>query len=276
MAGGGSSGEVDYWPGYVDALTAMVKVLTFVMLLLALAIFTLSQKISKNAVERIAEAAGVKVSSTTNIEKMTTEVISAVKAKTSVDSDTKSNEVLAGVAKAAGLPVPEQASTEAIIALLQKSLNESKQQTLASPIAPNLPARATTPSDPAEDRQEAKVEVHDDAKKALGSPASTSGSEVIFTIKFSGNSVLVDEAAGSEIKKFLGGPGRLEMSTFNLGGYANLTTGNVSETRRLAYYRALSVRQFLLAAGVPGDRITVNVRESNQSSYSDIVQISVQ
>jgi hypothetical protein len=60
MAGGGGDGEeADYWPGYVDALTAMVKVLAFVMMLLAVAVFVLSQNTSREMVQQVADAAGV-------------------------------------------------------------------------------------------------------------------------------------------------------------------------------------------------------------------------
>ena len=50
----GSDDSDNYWPGYVDALTSMVQVLAFVMMMLAMAVFVLSQSVSKKAVEAIA------------------------------------------------------------------------------------------------------------------------------------------------------------------------------------------------------------------------------
>jgi preprotein translocase subunit SecE len=35
----------NYWPGYVDALTSMVQVLAFVMIMLAMAVFVISQSV---------------------------------------------------------------------------------------------------------------------------------------------------------------------------------------------------------------------------------------
>jgi hypothetical protein len=61
MAKMSDTGEVDYWPGYVDALTSMVKVLTFMMMLLSLTVFTITQQLSRNVVVKIAEAAGVQI-----------------------------------------------------------------------------------------------------------------------------------------------------------------------------------------------------------------------
>jgi hypothetical protein len=59
MSGSSSSEEENYWPGYVDALTTMVMVLTFIMMVLGIAIFTLSQNVSRSYLESIAKAAGM-------------------------------------------------------------------------------------------------------------------------------------------------------------------------------------------------------------------------
>ena len=48
MSHGSDEGD-NYWPGYVDALTSMVQVLAFVMMMLALAVFSLSQSRREHA-----------------------------------------------------------------------------------------------------------------------------------------------------------------------------------------------------------------------------------
>ncbi|MCC0015964.1 MAG: hypothetical protein H6878_06600 [Rhodobiaceae bacterium] len=53
--------EENYWPGYVDALTTMTMVLTFVMMILALAVFILSQNVSKILLEAILQEANIEV-----------------------------------------------------------------------------------------------------------------------------------------------------------------------------------------------------------------------
>jgi hypothetical protein len=76
MAGGGGNGEeADYWPGYVDALTAMVKVLAFVMMLLAVAVFVLSQNVSRQIVQQLAEAANVEPKEGQSVEQITQDII---------------------------------------------------------------------------------------------------------------------------------------------------------------------------------------------------------
>ena len=71
----GSSEEENYWPGYVDALTSMVQVLAFVMMLLAMAVFVLSQNVSKSAVKAIAQAANMDVPPDANVQQLTALVI---------------------------------------------------------------------------------------------------------------------------------------------------------------------------------------------------------
>lgn len=74
----GSEEEGDFWPGYVDALTAMVKVLSFVMMLLAVAVFVLSQNVSKAMVEKIAKAAKVPVTENIDVNELTQKVVEAI------------------------------------------------------------------------------------------------------------------------------------------------------------------------------------------------------
>ncbi|MCA3564140.1 MAG: hypothetical protein IOC90_10195 [Methylocystis sp.] len=54
-----ASEEENHWPGYVDALTTMTMMLIFVMTILAVAIFGLSQNVSRSMVEKIAKAINI-------------------------------------------------------------------------------------------------------------------------------------------------------------------------------------------------------------------------
>jgi hypothetical protein len=57
--------QENHWPGYVDALTTMTMVLTFIMMVLGISIFTLSQNVSRGVIEKIAAAAKVQTTSET-------------------------------------------------------------------------------------------------------------------------------------------------------------------------------------------------------------------
>ena len=71
----GSDESENYWPGYVDALTSMIQVLAFVMLMLAMAVFVLSQSVSKHAVEAIANAVNADVKPNADIKQLTQAVM---------------------------------------------------------------------------------------------------------------------------------------------------------------------------------------------------------
>lgn len=53
--------EENHWPGYVDALTTMTMMLIFIMTILAIAIFGLSQNVSRGMVEKIAKVVDLDV-----------------------------------------------------------------------------------------------------------------------------------------------------------------------------------------------------------------------
>jgi hypothetical protein len=84
----GSDDSDNYWPGYVDALTSMVQVLAFVMMMLAMAVFVLSQSVSKKAIEAIAAAVNADVKPNSDVTQLTQAVmqkIDSLRGSTSAD-----------------------------------------------------------------------------------------------------------------------------------------------------------------------------------------------
>jgi outer membrane protein OmpA-like peptidoglycan-associated protein len=95
MAKMSDTADVDYWPGYVDALTSMVKVLTFMMMLLSLTVFTITQQLSRNVVVKIAEAAGVKVEPGVPLNLIAERVMTKLSERNATDAAQASTEVAA-------------------------------------------------------------------------------------------------------------------------------------------------------------------------------------
>jgi hypothetical protein len=91
----------NYWPGYVDALTSMVQVLAFVMMMLALAVFVLSQSVSKKAVEAIAKAVNAEVKPNSDLKQMTQAVMDQLQRMKPPDSRTEDTKPAAAPADAA-------------------------------------------------------------------------------------------------------------------------------------------------------------------------------
>ena len=97
---GAASEEENHWPAYVDALTTMTMMLIFVMTILAVAIFGLSQNVSRNMVEKIAKAINVDA---TDGNETTDKLAELVMAK--LESSPKATIV---VESAASKPAPSQ------------------------------------------------------------------------------------------------------------------------------------------------------------------------
>jgi hypothetical protein len=97
-----ASEEENHWPGYVDALTTMTMMLIFVMTILAIAIFGLSQNVSRSMVEKIAKA--VNIDNLTEQES-TDDLASRVVARL----ETQQREIQVAAAR----PIPEKAPIEA-------------------------------------------------------------------------------------------------------------------------------------------------------------------
>jgi hypothetical protein len=90
----------NYWPGYVDALTSMVQVLAFVMMMLAMAVFVLSQSVSKKAVEAVAKAVNADVKPNADLKQVTQAIMDQL-------------DKLKAAANAASKPPPETAASKA-------------------------------------------------------------------------------------------------------------------------------------------------------------------
>jgi len=104
MSHGSEEGD-NYWPGYVDALTSMVQVLAFVMMMLAMAVFVLSQSVSKKAVEAIAKAVNADVKPGADVKQLTQAVVAQIDRlqKSASQSETeaaKSQPISEGTARA--------------------------------------------------------------------------------------------------------------------------------------------------------------------------------
>jgi hypothetical protein len=130
----GSDDSDNYWPGYVDALTSMVQVLAFVMMMLAMAVFVLSQSVSKKAVEAIAAAVNAEVKPNSDIKQMTQAVIAKLenlRGSTSAEPDTKP----AGPKEA---PTPDEQKIAAM------RVNAPRSQPRTAPIEPKPDAPRLT------------------------------------------------------------------------------------------------------------------------------------
>jgi hypothetical protein len=61
MAGASADGEVNHWPAFVDVLTTVIMVVTFLLVIMSAAVMSLSQRVVKEMKEHFEREAAIKV-----------------------------------------------------------------------------------------------------------------------------------------------------------------------------------------------------------------------
>jgi Na+-transporting methylmalonyl-CoA/oxaloacetate decarboxylase gamma subunit len=222
-----SEDNENHWPGYVDALTTMTMMLIFVMMILAVAMFSMSESVSRSMVERIAQAAGIEV-----------------------DAESRPIEEFA---KEVAERIEDQKAT--LIARAEQALPGQTLPGEEKRIASLIEARRANPDAPVQ------VETK--------SPA-------LLTFAFKPRAVSLDESAESQMKGFLASGGHIQgAGRFDLRAYASAELGGISDSRRVAYHRAMTVRARLIGMGVPAQRIAVHVEDRPLERQAELLQVFV-
>lgn len=212
--------EENYWPGFVDALSTMTMVLTFVMMILVVVVFMLIQNTSQSIIqERISQAnVGGGAGSSQLVRRAATDADVAT---------TATNEGTPFIAT-----VDEQSTQEQNV---QSVSVEEEEQSEAVEAA----------------------EVRD-----RGAQEAVTISQEGLTVTFADGNSGLDEAAQEVVREF-GATSELAQSdrTLEIIAFANTIQGNATDVRRVAYYRAMLIRNQLLEAGIPASRISVGVRD---------------
>jgi hypothetical protein len=238
MSHGSDEGD-NYWPGYVDALTSMVQVLAFVMMMLALAVFSLSQSASKHAVEVIAKAVNADVKPTDNIKQMTQAVMDRLRRLKSADSTTEASK-------------PPEISAEG---------PESK------------------PADAANDPRSEKIvgmRFSGQRSRDNQTPVQTPADAPRITVNFEDRSFRIAQERAQSMAKFVDENKVVERAqNVIINAYAYSGDGALSEARRLAYYRAMTARKQLVDDKVRPDSIRINVYDTADKEKGSTVEMIV-
>jgi hypothetical protein len=233
MASAAQDGEDEnYWPGFVDALTTMVMVLTFIMMILGMTVFSLSQNVSKAMIADIARSANVPIGNDDAAQDVVTRIVEAIAAR---NKDVENQERKARVAEA------------------QRQIDERSQRE-AFLVLPGDRKISSAPAD----------------LKPLQAGAAAGANEVALTIVFQNNAALFDESVRRELISFAA---RARESEFVIRAYAVENSGTISESRRLAYYRAMLVRQEFVKAGLNPGQVTIQIDDSTDAASRSVVRV---
>ena len=256
------SGEAEnHWPGYVDALTTMTMMLIFVMMILTVAMFSMSEDVSRQQVERIAAAAGIPAVT----DDMSTEDFAELVA---VRLETQAGRTM----MAAGSSSPVMASTEV-----------TSPVPIVGPrpdVAPGAQAGPHPDGAPGAGSMQPLAEKRIESGAAAEAaqevqPVRTERAPAVLTVAFKPRATALDPSSRAEMQTFvtesLGGRDlRLEMRA-----YASADTGSLTDSRRIAYFRAMAMRSQLIASGIPIRSIAVKIEDVPPKQESDLVQLFV-
>jgi small-conductance mechanosensitive channel len=216
----------------------MVQVLAFVMMMLALAVFSLSQSASKHAVEVIAKAVNADVKPNDNIKQMTQAVMDRLRRLKSADSTTEASK-------------PPEISAE----------------------APAVPADAA--NDP---RSEKIVGMRFSGQRSRDNqtPVQTPPDAPRITVNFEDRSFRIAQERAQSMAKFVDENKVVERAqNVIINAYAYSGDGALSEARRLAYYRAMTARKQLVDDKVRPDSIRINVYDTADKEKGSTVEMIV-
>lgn len=224
--------EANYWPGYVDALATMTMVLTFVMTILALTVFTLGENVSKTILESILSE---------------------------IDADT-----------------PENATSDV---LKQAILDRVEDREPANPVerAEDRPAWIDIQdTDSANNPTEINAPRIDDIADPDGR-SDISTTPATLTVRYEGNEARLDERSRARVSRFLQSSDEIQRAKRLLvRGFASAEMGGITQSRRVAYYRAMLLRAELIANGVPAERIQIDVVETRERSEAATAKVYAQ
>jgi Na+-transporting methylmalonyl-CoA/oxaloacetate decarboxylase gamma subunit len=232
----GNQDNDNHWPGYVDALTTMTMMLIFIMTILAVAIFGMSQNVSRSVVEKIARAANVETAGgSESLDDFAARVVAQLETGPPRDETTR-------LARASG---------------------DGPQ-----------PLRGTVAGEPGASGPAAgqRIVSSEQAKRAddAGNVRVDRGQAAI-TLAYQKRATDLDGEAQARIRQLMGegAKGRLVIRAF-----AD-RNGAVSDARRVAFYRLIKLRSQMIALGYAADNIDFGIEDTSAPGGGDLVRINL-
>jgi hypothetical protein len=210
--------QENHWPGYVDALTTMTMVLTFVLMVLGISIFTLSQNVSRAMIEKIAKAADVPAAAVPGGEDLAERIVAKIESMQQG-------------------PAPGAAAVAATVAIETRAYpaSEAERQTRIVSAA-EAPRETSSP--------EERFEAGSGQLRIVYKPRSTQ----------------IDDEARDRLTTRLGAiPHLADSPRIEVLAGIDPDSLAVSDSRRVAFYRAIRLRGELMKQGVQPDRIHLRI-----------------
>lgn len=234
MAGASSDGEVNHWPAFVDVLTTVIMVVTFLLVIMSSAVMVLSQR----AMEQFKKAY-------------------AAEHQLAEDEDAKARSQRVGGAPGQQLnPVhsPRDAETGTAIAELGSILKS--EMIVDSTDKLSVRTRATP------DTMKLKVKALENADDTKGVEVKTA--DMLLRVDFEPLAVRYSDDNEKAVVAFLSArikPG-MKYEIWSLAPQDN----SISEAQRIGFYRAAMTRNILIRAGINPANISTQIRVTDPGS----------
>ena len=242
--------QEDPWAGFVDVLSNILMVVIFLVVILGISIFAISQQITKAAVEKAVKA------ERESQEKTPVPPHTAVEAPSSPP-----------VAQVETPPEAEKREGERGTAGVYRAAQGLRLRG-ADEIAGNTNLSVRSLAVEGNTIEVASEEIAPEA-----GPVEVKSSQAFLTLKFTRGMFKIDDAASKQIQAFLRDKRDVAGAKVEIRAFAQSTIGSVSEARRIAYYRAMQTRSELIKTGVAADKIELKLRDSASPEELDVVRI---
>ena len=230
MSGASADGEINHWPAFVDVLTTVIMVVTFLLVIMSAAVMVLSQRTMatlkaqyEQKKERTADAAASKAG---GAEGQSSNAI-----RSPADAET-------------GSSIAELGS----ILQSETTVDGSDKLTIRTRETP--------------DTMKLKVKALEESNNEKGVQVKTA--DVLMRVDFEPMAVRYDDENSRQVMEFLKTRQQPGMK-FEIWSFAPQTS-SISEAQRLAFYRAAMTRNLLIKAGIAPSAINTQVRITDPTS----------
>jgi hypothetical protein len=221
MAGASAEGEQNPWPAFVDVLTTVIMVVTFLLVIMSAAVMKLSQSV----VEEVKETYNAE-----SIDKLRSELVAANTQLREVQEKHEAYVAASQAMRAIPLTQAEKSEGDLNRIVASRQVNENAKYMIDSP----------------------KDEV-------IAGGQRVESADAVLTVNFANDAVQVDDSVVQQgietIRRAALGP----TMKYEVWSIAPIET-SLSDAQRRAYFRALVVRNILIRAGVNASNITAQVR----------------
>lgn len=230
MAGASSDGEVNHWPAFVDVLTTVIMVVTFLLVIMSAAVMQLSQRVIANFKQQM-------------------EVQEAAKDGKMAPEGKQSSQ-----SSRSGQTSPVTAPDGTSVAELG--------DVLRSPTPVNGAERLTIRTRETKDTLAIQVKAVEKTDNAKGVEVTTA--DTLLKVAFAANAANFDEANSARVISFVRAKATPNVK-YEIWSFAP-QTGSISEAERIAFYRAAMTRNLLVRAGISPGNILTQIRVTDPSA----------